>query len=143
MAIAIAAWAGCAAACAASRDPVHALLEDMRSAAEARDAGRLASHLSPQFQGSGAMSRDEARATLQRYFAAYESIEVGLDDIQAEGENSVRFLVAFSGRPRKLGGLAGLIPTAAHYRFELTLAREADALAVAAGTWEPVQPKEP
>jgi hypothetical protein len=126
--------------CGSPKDPVQALLDDVVEAAEARDAGRVVERLAEGFQGSGGMGRAEARATLQRYFAAYESVVVTVYDVQAEGRQRVRFRVDFSGRPKQIGGLAGLLPSAAAYAFDLELASEGGRLAIARGSWEPWTP---
>jgi hypothetical protein len=126
--------------CGAPKDPAQALLDDLAAAAEARDAGRVVERLAEGFQGSGGMGRAEARATLQRYFAAYESVGVTVFDVQHEGQQRVRFRVDFSGRPKPFGGLAGLLPSAAVYRFDLELASEGGRLLVSRGSWEPWMP---
>jgi hypothetical protein len=131
------AWAVALAACGAPRDPVEALLDSLAKAAEARDAGRIAARMAEGFQGQAGMTRAEALATLQRYFAAYESVDVTVYDVQAEGQQRVRFRVDFSGRPKAIGGLAGLLPSSAVYRFDLELSPEGGGLVVSRASWEP------
>jgi len=96
--------------------------------------------LSEGFQGVGGMRRAEARATLQRYFAAYQSVHLTVYDVQAEGRERVRCRVDFAGHPRDVGGLAGLLPSSAIYRFDLELATEAARLVVVRASWEPWTP---
>jgi hypothetical protein len=126
--------------CGAPKDPVQALLDDLVEAAEARDAGRVVERLAEAFQGSAGMTRAEARTTLQRYFTGYESIGITVYDVEVEGQHRVRFRVDFSGRPKQVGGLAGLLPSAAAYRFALEMASEGGRLVVSRGSWEPLPP---
>jgi hypothetical protein len=118
---------------------VDRLLASLVEAAQERDAEALLTHLDPAFQGQGGMGRAEAGALLRRLFAAYQSVEVLVSETEraaAEGGTRVLTRVDFSGRPKNLPGLAGLLPDAATYRFELRL-READGrLAVAAASWQ-------
>ena len=141
--LAAALLAAACAGCGAPKDPVQALLDDVTSAAEDKNADRTVARLSERFQGTGGMGRAEARVTLQRYFAAYESVDLTVYDVQAEGHERVRLRVDFSGRPRQVGGLAGLLPSTAIYRFELELATEGGRLVVLRASWEPWTPQDP
>jgi hypothetical protein len=142
------AWLAVAAAAAAvscSRgpsDPVEALLAELTAAAEVRDADRLAARLGRGFRGVGGLTRDEAVAQLRRYFAAYESVGIttyGLEVDRAGEDATVRVVVEFSGRARSLGGLQGLLPPSAVYRFRLETAPEEGLLKVRAADWEPAR----
>lgn len=139
-----AALLACAAAiavgCGGPKDPVQALLDDVVAAGEARDAGAVVEHLAEGFEGTGGMRKAEVRATLQRYFAAYQSVDLTLYDLTVEEGHQARFRMDFSGRPRDVGGLAGLLPSTAVYSFELTLADGPDGLLVDRATWEPWTP---
>jgi hypothetical protein len=109
-------------------DPVARLLAELEAAAEARDASRFASLLSPRFRGEQGIGRDEAVAQLRRYFAAYEHVALEVYGVEAErGEASAQVgcVVEISGRARRLVGLEGLLPPGAVYRFRLE-AREED-----------------
>jgi len=124
------------------KDPVQALLVELETAAEARDAERFGERLSPAFQATGAMGRPDAIATLRRTFAGYDS--VGLTVYGTEVERSgngarIRTIVEFSGRARKLAGLEGLLPPEAVYRFELEAADEGGAWRVRAAEWQAVE----
>jgi hypothetical protein len=121
---------------------VQALLDDMAGAAEARDASGVVDRLAGDFQGTGGMRRAEAAAMLKRYFAGYESVGVKVYDVQAEGRERLRLRVDFTGRPKQMGGLAGLLPSSATYRFDLELASEGERLVVSRGSWEAWRPTE-
>ena len=59
------------AACSrAKQDPVLALVREMESAAEARDADRFLARLPDAVRGSGDVGRADVQAELRRYFAA-------------------------------------------------------------------------
>jgi hypothetical protein len=128
--------AGCSRA---PSDPVEALLAELEAAAEARDAERFAGRLAAGFRGGG-LDRAGALAELRRYFAAYESVAIDVHGVEAEREPAtagVRCVVEFSGRARQAFGLAGLLPPAAVYRFELDVADEGAAWRVVGASWEP------
>ena len=124
-------------------DPVGDLLAELEAAAEARDAQRFGSHLSEGFQGNRGLGRTEALATLRRYFAAYESVGLGVYGVEVDrgdGTAEVRCVAEFAGRGRRLAGLQGLLPPSAVYRFELGLAEEDGAWRVQRAAWEPARP---
>lgn len=130
----------------APADPVEALLDELTAAAEARDAGRLAARLSDSFRGPGGLSRADALAQLRRYLAAYESIGVSVYALEADRRPdgaTVRFVVELSGKARSLGGLQGLLPPSAVYRFTLEARNEAGVWRVRAAEWEPAVVEEP
>jgi hypothetical protein len=123
-------------------DPVRALVDELAAAAEARDADRFGDRLSKDYAGAG-MGRADSLATLRRYLAAYESVGVEIYSFEAErdgGTARVRCEVDFSGNARKIGGLEGLLPPSAVYRFELEVADEGDAWRVKLARWEEVPP---
>jgi hypothetical protein len=126
----------------APEDPVTGLLAELESAAEARDAGRLAERLAPAFRGAQDLGRPEALAQLKRYFAAYESVAIDVYGVEAERDGSaahVRCVVEFSGQARKAFGLEGLMPPSAAYRFDLDVADEGGVWLVRRATWEPAE----
>lgn len=125
------------------KDPVQALLADLEEAAEARDANQFGEYLAPSFQAAGSMDRAEAIATLKRYFAGYDSVGLtvyGTEVERAGATASVRTIVEFSGRARKLAGLEGLLPPEAVYRFDLEMADESGSWKVRSAKWEAVEP---
>jgi hypothetical protein len=141
----MAAVLGVGLACSGSpADPVEALRAELEAAAEARDADRFGERLSEGFQGPHGLPRAEALATLRRYFAAYESVDLEVHGVAVDRDGSradVRCVVEFAGRARAVGGLAGLLPPTAVYRFELGVADEAGTWRVERASWEPVVPE--
>lgn len=134
------------AACGPPKDPVAALLAELEKAAEARDAGRFGERLSPTFRGGGEMDRATSIATLRRDFAAYESVALTVYGVEVErtaGGAHVRCVVEFSGRGRALGGLQGLLPPEAAYRFDLQAADEGGTWRVTRADWQEAQPAAP
>lgn len=130
-----------ALACGAPRDPVRAALDALVRAADARDAGALFERIAPGFSAADGSSRDEARALVERYFAAYEILDVRLEDVRIErgGPDAarVRFRARLSGQPRKIGGLDGLVPSSSAYDFDPRLTNEGGAWKVAWAQWNP------
>jgi hypothetical protein len=125
----------------APRDPVQALLADLEAAAEARDADRFAARLSPAFVTGDGMSRTDAVALLRRYLAGYENVALkvyGTEVERAGNTARVRTIVEFSGRARAIGGLDGLLPPEAAYRFDLETAEEDGTWRVRSTRWEQV-----
>lgn len=129
-----------AGACAREGDPVRASLDAMVKAANARDAGGLFDHVAPGFQGADGSGLADARATVERYFAAYEILHVSIRDVRVErGEAAarVRLTAEMSGQPRTIGGLEGLVPSAAAYDFDLRLTADGGTWKVAWAQWNP------
>jgi hypothetical protein len=82
-------------------DPARALVEELAEAAEDRDTDRVLARLSQEFQGQGNLAKADVAASLRRYFAAYESIDLEVFDVQAEpgdGVTRVRTRVGFKGQ---------------------------------------------
>jgi hypothetical protein len=135
--------AGVLACSPAVVDPVEQLRAELELAAEARDADRFAERLSPDFQGPHGLTRAEGLASLRRYFAAYESVDLDVYGVEVEGDETrarVRCVVEFSGRPRPLGALKGLLPPAAVYRFDLLAAEDSGVWRVREAAWVLVVP---
>ena len=130
-----------AARCGAPKDPVGAALDAMVRAADARDAGALFDRIAPGFSAADGSTRDDARATVERYFAAYEILDVRLEDVRIERGGSdaarVRFRARMSGQPRKIGGLEGLVPSSSAYDFDLRLTNDGGVWKVAWAQWNP------
>jgi hypothetical protein len=126
--------------CGGSGDPVVATLDAMGKAANGRDAKALFSRVSPTFQAADGSGLADARATVERYFAAYEILSVSIRDVKIErGENAarVRLRAEMSGQPRRIGGLEGLVPSSAAYDFDLRLTAEGGSWRVAWAQWNP------
>jgi hypothetical protein len=124
-------------------DPVEDLQAALESAAEDRDVERFGERLSEDFRGPHGLARAEALASLRRYFAAYESVDLDVYGVEVDRqgpEAKVRCVVEFTGRARPLGGLKGLLPPGALYRFDLDVAEEGGVWRVRQAHWEPVLP---
>jgi hypothetical protein len=111
----------------------------MVRAAEARDAPGVVENLATDFRGAAGGDTAEASATLRRYFAAYETVNLRIEALTIEhGPEAARarFRVVFSGRPRKLGGLDRFLPSDSTYAFDMRLVPEANRWRVAWASWE-------
>lgn len=127
-----------AISCRKSGDPVRESLDAMAAAARSRDSTAFFEKVSADFQGGEGMSRAEAEATVRRYFAAYEILDVSLSDVtveRSEGAALARFTAHLTGQPRKLGGLDALLPSASTYRFEVRFTPENGRWKAAWATW--------
>jgi hypothetical protein len=127
-----------ALSCARKGDPVRESLDEIVKAANARDTGRLFGFVAGNFQAADGSGVADARAMVERYFAAYEILNVTIRDVQierGEGVARVRLRAEMSGQPRKIGGLDGLVPSAATYDFDLRLALEDGQWKVAWAQW--------
>jgi hypothetical protein len=125
----------------APKDPVERLLHDLTRASEERDAPGVGARLDEEFKGDGEMTKADAVAMVRRYFAAYDRVEVAILDVQRTDASRIAFRVDFSGKPKDIGGLAGLLPSAAAYAFELELAGAGNALKVRRAAWRPLAPR--
>jgi len=106
------------------RDPVQEAVAGTVKAAQKRDADAVAAFLAPGFRDTAGGDRDEAAATVRRYFAAYESLSLTVSNLVVErgaASGQARFTVSMSGTPRAIGGLEGLLPRASRWHFDLRL----------------------
>jgi hypothetical protein len=129
-----------ATACREKGDPVEATLNRMRKAAEARDAPGVVENLTADFREAAGGGTSEVSEALRRYFAAYEIINLKMRDVTIERAPEAaraRFRVEFSGQPRKIGGLDGLLPSASTYSFDVRLVPDGSRWKVAWAAWEP------
>jgi hypothetical protein len=125
--------------CAKKGDPVQETLDRMVKAANSRDAAVLFENVAPEFQAADGSSRSDNEALVHRIFAAYETLNVTILNVQAEkGQNAarVRFTAEMSGQPLKVGGLQGLLPPSAKYDFDLRLTSDGKTWKVAWGSWQ-------
>ena len=131
-------------ACRSRPDPVMALVESLRAAAEDRDAQAIADRLADDFKGNGSVDKAEAAATLRRYFAAYESVHLAVYDVavtrRTDTEADLGFRAEFTGAARRIGGLDGFLPPSAVEAFDLRLVRRGPDWRVAAADWRPIEP---
>jgi hypothetical protein len=128
------------AACGRSGDPVRAVVDAAVKAANARDAKKVVSLLSPGFQAADGSSRADTAAMLEQSFAAYEALNVTVRDVRierGEGGARVRLRAEMSGQPRRIGGLDGLVPSSSAYDFDLRLVLEDGAWRIAWAQWNP------
>jgi hypothetical protein len=127
--------------CARKDDPVREAIDAVVKAANARDVEALLARVAPDFEAADGASRLDVEARLTGYFAAYEILNVSVSAVQIErGENAarVRLRAEMAGQPRKVGGLDGLLPSAAKYDFELRLVNTGDGWKLARAAWAPV-----
>ena len=121
---ALALAAALAAGCGPATDPVQQTIDGIVAGAEDREAAAIVERLSPDFQGADGSGRVDAEATLRRYLAAYEKLDVRISELtieRASGAARARFRADLSGSPRKVGGLEDLLPQSSAYRFDLRL----------------------
>lgn len=130
-----------AAACGPRVDPSTAAVRSLVRAANRRDAGAITALLAPDFRGPDGMNRGDLDAELRRLFAAYASVDATVSDLSIERFpefDLVRFLAAFRGSAREIGGLAGMLPSRGRYRMELRLARDGEKRTVTQAVWDEV-----
>ncbi len=129
------------AACGHGGDPVRESLDAMVKAANARDAKALFERVAPNFQAADGSGLADAEANVDRYFAAYEILDVSIRDVRiekGEGAARVRLTAVMSGQPRRIGGLEGLVPSSATYDFDLRLVLDGGRWKVAWAQWNNV-----
>jgi hypothetical protein len=129
--------------CRARKDPVQALLDDLVAAAEAKNADGIRERLADDFRGQGGINRAEAVSTIRRYLAGYEKVQIEVYDVaiqRGDGSADMTFRVEFSGHARSIGGLDGLLPPGASYRFDLHVVDQGGTWKVERAAWESVAP---
>lgn len=129
--------------CRGESDPIRGLLAELEEAAEDRDPERFQKGLADDFRGAGGIDRAEAAATLRRYFAAYEAVSLEVYDVKVDRTDTsaeVHLRVDFVGSARRIGGLEGLLPPTASYRFDLALAPRGDRWVVTRADWPSALP---
>lgn len=122
-----------------SGDPIRALVDEIAEAGEDRDADRVAARISDAFRGQETLGKADAIAALRRYFAAYESIDLEVFDVDSEpgdGKTRVRTRIGFTGTAQKAFGLRGLLPPSAVYRFDFDAREEGGVWRVTRASWE-------
>ena len=124
--------------CKPAGDPVRGTLDRIAAAARARDASAVMANLTADFQAGDGGSRADVEALLRRYFAAYESLDVRLEDVRIERSDStarVRLRAVLTGHPRDVAGLSGLLPSAAKYDFDFRMSKDGPGWKIAWGSW--------
>ena len=131
------------AACGRSADPVRETLDRVGRAAHERDASAVGAELSPEYRDASGNGRADVERTLAGYFAAYEIVNVRLSEVtieRAEGAARARFRADISGQPKRASALAGLLPSATAYRFDVRLVPEGGRWKIAWASWEDAAP---
>ena len=126
--------------CLGGGDPARETLDRVAKAADARDAGAVAAELGADYRDASGSGRAEIEQTLRGYFAAYEIVQVRLSDVvieRAEGAARARFRADLSAQPRQGSGLAGLLPSAASYVFDVRLVPDGSRWKIAWASWKP------
>ena len=127
--------------------PSRALVDDVAAAAEDRDADRVARPPERRVPGPEALGQGRiVAASLRRYFAAYESIDLEVFDVQTEagdGVTQIRTRVGFTGKAQKAFGLEGLLPPSAVYAFDFDARDEGGVWRVTRASWEVVTGRTP
>jgi hypothetical protein len=144
-ALALVAIALAAAGCGPKKDPIQALVDGLEEAVDHRDVDGVRDRVSEDFRGQGGITRAEALSMLRRYFAAYESVDAEVYDLEVQrgqGAADVKFLAEFSGKGQSFGGLNGLLPPGAAYRFDLHVVDQSGTWRVQRAAWEAVAPPE-
>lgn len=100
----------------------------------------MGERLAEDFRGEGGLRKVEAVATLRRYLAGYDRVGVEVYHLQSADDAHVTFRADFTGKPKDVRGLAGLLPETAVYEFELELAGEGNELKVRHAAWRPWTP---
>jgi len=132
LALAVPLAAALAAGCGGKKDPVQALIDDLVDAAEDKSAERIGQRLAEDFRGQNGMGRADAVATVRRYLAGYEKVDLEVYDVSFRAE--------FSGRALSIGGLGGLLPPEAMYRFDLHVVEQGGTWKVERAAWEEAAP---
>lgn len=130
------------AACRRESDPVRATIDELREAADDRDADGVADLLAATYADAEHPDRASALLTVRRYFAAYERVSASFSDLRVERKPDlarVTFSAAFDGSPRKLGNLDAMLPRSAKVRFEMNLVPEGGRWKVAWAGWQVVE----
>jgi hypothetical protein len=141
--VGVAAASALASGCGRGKDPVQALIDELVDAAEDKSAERIGERLAEDFRGQNGMGRADAVATIRRYLAGYEKVDLTVYDVnvqRADGGADVSFRAEFSGRALTIGGLGGLLPPEAMYRFDLRVVDAGGTWKVKTAAWEELAP---
>ena len=120
-------------------DPIANVIHDIEKAAEDRDAGAVVEKLAANYADDNG-GRREAEDALRRYFFAYKSVDLSIRDLKTYQNGptaQARFVVAFSGTAKEVGGLDQLVPSSATYRFEVWMVVEGGAWKITNAQWHP------
>jgi hypothetical protein len=129
------------AGCRERGDPIRETLDRIVRSTRDRDAKGIAAQLAADYRDAAGNGVLDVEGLLRGYFAAYQSVEVTLNDLsieRSEGAARARFRVDLSGKPRESSGLAGLVPSTQSYRFDVRLTPNGAGWKIAWAAWEPV-----
>ncbi len=116
---------------------VRRVIDQMETAAEARDVGELVQHFSPEYRDANGMTPDEAARYARGYFIANQSIHlltrVEQVDFPFPDEARARVLVGMVGRDADANGNWDL--AADLYEFQLALRQEHGEWKVSFAQW--------
>ena len=115
------------------KDPVVATIDEVTEAAEDRDADEVMRYLASSYAG-----RSEVEETLRRYFFAYRTIDVSVQQLESNHSSdsgAATFRVDFLGVPKEIGGLDQIMPRTAVYRFDLDFIVEGGQWKISAAEW--------
>ena len=127
------------AACGPKKDPIQVLVDDLEKAVDDRDVDGVRDRVTEDFRGQGGITRAEALSMLGRYFLAYEKVDAEVYDLEiqrGQGSADVKFRAEFSGKGQSFGGLDGLLPPGAAYRFQLHVVEQGGSWKVQRAAWE-------
>lgn len=134
--VAFAALTGCGDADSPEQE-VRQVIDEMETAAEARDVSDFAQHLSDEYRDANGMSPDEAARYARGYFVANQSIHLLTRIEQIEfplpDEARARVLVGMVGRDADAAGNWDLV--ADLYEFKLALRQEDGEWKVSFAQW--------
>ncbi|MCA1581017.1 MAG: hypothetical protein LC796_06385 [Acidobacteria bacterium] len=128
------------AGCRPPGDPAKQTVDDLSRAASHRDAKAFLDLVAADFQGADGSRKSDLESTVRQLFAAYESLDVTVRDLNVERAESAalaRFRVDLSGRARKIAGLEGLLPSSSSWQFETRLAPSGKRWRVTWASWSP------
>ena len=119
------------------KDPVVATLNEVTEAAEDRDAEEVMKYVASSYA-----DRSEVQELLRRYFFAYRTIDVSVQQLESNhstDSGAATFRVDFLGVPKEIGGLDQVMPRTAVYRFDLDFIVESGQWKISAAEWRQEQ----
>lgn len=119
------------------KDPIARTIGELTDAAEKRDASAVLEHLSPTYSDANG-GRREVELALRRYFFAYNSIDITVQQLKTTHSASAgqaSFRVLFLGSPKSIGGMDQFLPSSASYLFDVWLVKEGGQWKIATAQW--------
>jgi hypothetical protein len=115
------------------KDPVVATIDQVTEAAEDRDAEEVMKYVASNYA-----DRAEVQDLLRRYFFAYRTIDVSVQQLESNhstDSGAATFRVDFLGVPKEIGGLDQIMPRTAVYRFDVDFVVENGQWKISAAEW--------